>query len=198
MHIICNFPIQTENTHWIDICETNGNLLASGGRDATIKIFDKRRAKIVKTFGDIHAGKKIICVIYFVTVNFSTSINSFVNIQRRYQMCAVEPRTEICLPLHLTMVQLNYWIPRLGRSFIQSLPQIRVCYSIEIVSILILLLDAVTSVRFAQLWDITVGVRGKERKYQLFLRVKIKVFFTWFLLQNRDSSRKLSSIVNEL
>ncbi len=47
-----------EFTYWIDVCQSNGNLLASGGTDRIIKIFDKRESKIVKTFEDIHSGKE--------------------------------------------------------------------------------------------------------------------------------------------
>lgn len=43
-------------TLWIDVCPNNGNLLASGGQDENIKIFDKRQSKIVQTFDDIHNG----------------------------------------------------------------------------------------------------------------------------------------------
>ena len=45
-----------EGTRWIDVCQSNGNLLASGGGDMTVKIFDKREAKIVQTFDGIHKG----------------------------------------------------------------------------------------------------------------------------------------------
>ena len=43
-------------TIWIDICPSNGNMLATGGMDKDIKIFDQREAKIVKTFEGIHSG----------------------------------------------------------------------------------------------------------------------------------------------
>ena len=40
-------------TYWIDVCQSNGNLLASGGCDRTIKIFDKRKSMFVQTFDSI-------------------------------------------------------------------------------------------------------------------------------------------------
>ncbi len=43
--------------YWIDVCQSNGNLLASGGGDGITKIFDKRESKIVKTFEDVHPSK---------------------------------------------------------------------------------------------------------------------------------------------
>ena len=33
-------------TNWIDVCPGNGNLLASGGDDGTIQIYDNRASKI--------------------------------------------------------------------------------------------------------------------------------------------------------
>ena len=44
-------------TYWIDVCQSNGNLLASGGEDHNVKVFDKREVKIVRTFDDIHYGR---------------------------------------------------------------------------------------------------------------------------------------------
>ncbi len=46
-------------TLWIDVCQSNGNLLASGGTDGTIKIFDKRGSKIIKSFEGVHSGKEL-------------------------------------------------------------------------------------------------------------------------------------------
>ncbi len=46
-------------TYWIDVCQSNGNLLASGGQDKAIKIFDKREPKIVKTFEAVHSRKEL-------------------------------------------------------------------------------------------------------------------------------------------
>ena len=46
---------------WIDVCPTDSNLLASGGSDKSVKIYDKRESKIVKTIDNIHSSK--ICFI---------------------------------------------------------------------------------------------------------------------------------------
>ena len=43
-------------TYWIDVCQNDGNLLVSGGTDTSIKVFDKRESKIIKTF-DVHSRK---------------------------------------------------------------------------------------------------------------------------------------------
>ena len=43
-----------DDIYWIDICPNNGNLLAAGDSNGRIKIVDKREAKIVKIFEDIH------------------------------------------------------------------------------------------------------------------------------------------------
>ena len=38
----------------------DGNLLALGGMDRKIKIYDRRESKIVKTFDDAHKSKFVI------------------------------------------------------------------------------------------------------------------------------------------
>jgi hypothetical protein len=45
-------------TYWIDVCQSNANLLASGGNEKAIKIFDKRESKIIKTFEYVYLGKE--------------------------------------------------------------------------------------------------------------------------------------------
>ena len=50
---LMNFCV-LDDTMWIDVCHSNGNLLASGGSDDKVKIFDKRESKIVQTFDNIH------------------------------------------------------------------------------------------------------------------------------------------------
>ena len=52
-----------EYTCWIDVCQSNGNLLASGGDDMNVKIFGKRESKIVRTLDGIHTGNIFICLI---------------------------------------------------------------------------------------------------------------------------------------
>ena len=45
----------------IDVCPTNGNLLAAGGRcSKSVMIYDRRESKIVKTLGSIHSGNNRI------------------------------------------------------------------------------------------------------------------------------------------
>ena len=60
-HLIC-FPFDLTfsfiaYTLWIDVCPTNANLLASCGYDHSIKIFDRRESKIIKTIDRIHQSK---------------------------------------------------------------------------------------------------------------------------------------------
>jgi WD40 repeat protein len=50
---------------WIDVCQSNGNLLVSGGWDKIIKIFDKRESKIVKTFEGVHSSKELHPIFCF-------------------------------------------------------------------------------------------------------------------------------------
>ena len=45
-----------DNTYWIDICQRDGNMLATCGYDKYVRIFDKRESRIVRTFYDIHEG----------------------------------------------------------------------------------------------------------------------------------------------
>mgnify|MGYP003877618977 FL=1 len=54
-------------TRWIDVCQSNGNLLVSGGDSMDVKIFDKRKSKIVQTFDDIHKSN----VFGFCLINHS-------------------------------------------------------------------------------------------------------------------------------
>ena len=49
-------------TYWIDICPSNGNLLAAGNEAHKALIFDKRESKIIKTFDSIHLSKKFIFI----------------------------------------------------------------------------------------------------------------------------------------
>jgi WD40 repeat protein len=55
-------------TYWIDVSQSNGNLLVSGGDDTIIKIFDKRESKIVKTFEGVHSRKELHSI--FVVIRY--------------------------------------------------------------------------------------------------------------------------------
>ena len=69
-----NAIIDDSITFWIDVCPIDGNLLASGGEDHDIKIYDRRESKIVKVFSDLHSGsyvtKIIVFYIYFTFYDF--------------------------------------------------------------------------------------------------------------------------------
>ena len=54
------YIILIEPTTWIDVCQSNGNLLVSGGYDKQMKIFYKRESKIVQTFDSIHTGSILL------------------------------------------------------------------------------------------------------------------------------------------
>lgn len=42
----------------MDVCQNDGNLVALGGEDMIIKIFDKRvSSRFVRTFNGIHTGR---------------------------------------------------------------------------------------------------------------------------------------------
>ena len=43
-------------TFWIDTCQGSENLLAAAGQESSIKIFDRRESKLVKTFENFHTG----------------------------------------------------------------------------------------------------------------------------------------------
>lgn len=47
------------SSFWIDVCPTDGNLLASGGEDKNIKIFDRCESSIVKISTELHSSRPI-------------------------------------------------------------------------------------------------------------------------------------------
>ena len=58
----CAYPltfVTIGNTHSIDVCPSNGNLLAASTQK-DIKIFDKRGSTIVKTFDNVHLSKLLL------------------------------------------------------------------------------------------------------------------------------------------
>lgn len=42
----------------IDVCQNDGNLLVAAGSEKHIKIYDRRESQIVRTFEEVHSGKK--------------------------------------------------------------------------------------------------------------------------------------------
>ena len=70
--------------NWIDVCQSNGNLLAAGGENNNIKIFDKRLSKIVQTFYGIHKGYNFL---------FNKLFSDFLLLLSRYnRMCEMESK----------------------------------------------------------------------------------------------------------
>lgn len=45
-------------TYWIDVCPTDGNLVATCDSDKNIKIYDARESKLIDTLDRIHLGEK--------------------------------------------------------------------------------------------------------------------------------------------
>ena len=56
-------------TYWIDVCQSNGNLLAASGSDENVKIVDKRESKIVQTFAGNHKSNVFLFNKSFLTSN---------------------------------------------------------------------------------------------------------------------------------
>lgn len=56
-------------TYWIDTCQSDSNLLASCGQNKALMIFDKREAKIVKAFEDVHSGQIFQNFFNFILIN---------------------------------------------------------------------------------------------------------------------------------
>lgn len=54
--------VNLDRTNWIDVCPNDGNLLAFGGSDKSVKIYDRRKAKIAKVISraDSHNGYHLI------------------------------------------------------------------------------------------------------------------------------------------
>mgnify|MGYP000865260429 CR=1 FL=1 len=43
--------------YWIDVCPSDGNFLASCGRDRNVKVYDRRESRVVKIFDGFHTGE---------------------------------------------------------------------------------------------------------------------------------------------
>lgn len=59
-------------TYWIDVCPTDGNLVAAVGGDCEVKIYDRRASKIVNTFTSVHKSKD-----GFISFEFSSAAAVF-------------------------------------------------------------------------------------------------------------------------
>jgi hypothetical protein len=57
-------PVQLDTliVDWIDACQGDGTLLAAGGTDNDIKIYDIRESRVVNTFNGIHSGKMHVLI----------------------------------------------------------------------------------------------------------------------------------------
>lgn len=53
--IRCHDELLIGFTYRIDVCQSNGNLLAADGIDRKIKVYDKRVSTIIKRF-EVHSG----------------------------------------------------------------------------------------------------------------------------------------------
>ena len=56
--LIGQYLLLIDYTSWIDVCPSDGSLLAAGGQDTNVNIFDKRESKIIKTLTGIHESKR--------------------------------------------------------------------------------------------------------------------------------------------
>ena len=65
--------------YWIDVCQNDGNLLASAGEDHNIKIYDRRASKIIQTFNEIHTGKNYFIIFGYIPILFNSSLSLLIN-----------------------------------------------------------------------------------------------------------------------
>lgn len=70
--IILITNLHLDCTYWIDVCSNDGNLLATGGNDGNIKIYDRRSSSIVKTF-EVHTSK--LYFLFFTNDSDRTNIS---------------------------------------------------------------------------------------------------------------------------
>ena len=93
-----------DTTYWIDVCQKDGNLLATGGGGKKVKIFDKRHGEIIQTFDKIHQGKQVCSAVFkngggigwlnHFLFNFGFGICFFILLFRWYLLCEMEPRRQ--------------------------------------------------------------------------------------------------------
>ena len=58
-------------TNWIDVCPTDANLLASGGTDKIVKVYDQRESKILEIYKGIELGKIDLNILSRFDINKS-------------------------------------------------------------------------------------------------------------------------------
>ena len=76
-----------EYTYSIDPCQTNSNLLATGGGSQRINIYDKRNSQIVKRFEDMHYCKRILSLV------LASELIPYINsLYSRGTLCEMESR----------------------------------------------------------------------------------------------------------
>lgn len=71
------------DTYWIDVCPNDENLLATGGGDSKIKIYDQRIGKVACTLGVGQTSN------HFFLVSKCGSIEAiiYINVLRLYLLC---------------------------------------------------------------------------------------------------------------
>ena len=62
----------------MDVCQKDANLIALGGDDKAISIFDRRQSKICKTLGKFHSSRKFH---YFYNEKEKIFFQWFINFQ---------------------------------------------------------------------------------------------------------------------
>lgn len=73
-HLIVPFLPEFCVTYWIDVGQSNENLLVAGGTDFNVKIFDKRQSKVLRAYDDIHSSTELICLTLCQQQNYTDDL----------------------------------------------------------------------------------------------------------------------------